>query len=185
MLVWDDWTWLIHGSVFNHHWPLPVGNIWFFAVKGSLCLSRSSEGFLGEGASTPGAGQMPAAATRDSRSWTICSVYRCWPATGRQRNQNCQLCGVDSWISTFFIVLVANAFFFFSPNEVEIKFWKGFVVWGETHPPLYPQENSWCTFSEAPELRKAAWKAQSIDQVHGCVLVHAGDFDFSSAFSVF
>lgn len=154
MLVWDDWTWLIHGSVFHHHWSLPVGNIWFFAVKVSLCLSHNSAVFLEE-ESTPGAGQMPGTAMYDSRAWTIYTIYWWWYEMESQLNENYQLHSVDWWVSTFFLLSLPQILFF---KQNFNKMVKNVPVLGETYPPLYSQDNSWGAFSETQVLPRAPRK---------------------------
>lgn len=133
MLVWDDWTWLIHGSVFHHHWSLPVGNIWFFAGKVSLCLSHNTEVLLGEEESTPGAGQMPVTAMYDSRAWIICPIYWWWCEIELQPNENRQLQSVDWWVSTFLYCFCCTSFF---SNKISMKLWKGFLFWGRYTLPF-------------------------------------------------
>ena len=138
MLVWDDWTWLIHGSVFHHHWSLPVGNIWFFAVKVSLCLSHNSAVLWGEEESTPGAGQVPGTAMDNSRAGIISTIYWWWYETESQSNKNCQLYSVDWQISTFYMYFIYIYSFccrFFFWNKISIKLWKEFLFWGDTPSP--------------------------------------------------
>lgn len=168
MLVWDDWTWLIHGSVFHHHWSLPVGNIWFFAGKVSLCLSHNTEVLLGEEESTPGAGQMPVTAMYDSRAWIICPIYWWWCEIELQPNENRQLQSIDWWVSTF-LYFVAHPFF---QTKFQWSCEKASCSGGDTHSPLLEQFLGyllWNTVSSQELL-----ESHHVDQVHGPVLVNIG-----------
>lgn len=140
MLVCNDWTWLIHGSVFNHHWSLPGSNICFLQLKVPFVYHRTLRCSLEKRSLHRGlvkCQELPRAAVKPRPSALFVDgdveLDVSWM----------KIHGVDHWVSAFLLLILLLLFLLqtlFSPPKFKQIFERDSCSGGDTPSSLLSRE---------------------------------------------